>query len=524
MRPLTTVLFAMALLAGSGLQANSDTIRIGSKAFTESRLLGEMMAQLIEAHTDLEVERKLGLGGTTLVFEALREGDLDLYPDYTGTGWSVVLKEEERVTDPLRVYLHVATEFDRRYQLTWLAPFGFNNGYAMAMDREKAEALGVRTLSDLKAHEEEIRVGVSHEFLDRLDGYPGLAEAYDLDIPDIRGIEHGLAYQAIDNGDLDLIDTYTTDGKLLRYDLRLLEDDRAFFPPYDAAPIIRNAVLKRHPELKPLLEQLAFAIDDDTMRELNFRIEAEGGGYARVARDFLRSRELLDGLEESPQDETSEREGLFVYFWQRRSEIVSLTAEHLWLTFRAVLLAILLSVPLGIFLTRKPQLAPTILGVAGVIQTIPSLALLAFMIPIPGFGLDARSAIAALFLYALLPILRNTYTGIREIDAQLIEAARGIGLKDHQVLLKVELPLATRTIMAGIRTATVISIGVATLAAFIGAGGLGEPILTGLQLDDVRLILTGAIPAAMLALGVDFLLGIAEQRLAPKGLEFAQDS
>jgi osmoprotectant transport system permease protein len=193
--------------------------------------------------------------------------------------------------------------------------------------------------------------------------------------------------------------------------------------------------------------------------------------------------------------------------------------QHMWLTAMAVLLAIAVAVPLGIYLTRNERLSPGVLAAAGVVQTVPSLALLAFMIPIPGLGLGARSAIAALFLYAVLPIIRNTYTAIKEVDADLLEAARGMGLKSGQILRRVELPLATRTIMAGIRTATVISIGIATLAAFIGAGGYGDPILTGLQLNDVPLILSGAIPAALLALVVDFILARVENRLVPRGLD-----
>ncbi|MDE0396088.1 MAG: ABC transporter permease [Gammaproteobacteria bacterium] len=192
--------------------------------------------------------------------------------------------------------------------------------------------------------------------------------------------------------------------------------------------------------------------------------------------------------------------------------------EHLSLTAIAVSLAILLSVPLGILLTRSEPVAAPVIGAIGVIQTIPSLALLAFMIPLPFLGLGARSAITALFLYALLPIVRNTYTGIREVDAELLDAGRGMGLSPGQILFRVELPLAMRTIMAGVRTSTVISIGVATLAAFIGAGGLGDPIVTGLQLNDTYLILSGALPAALLAIVVDFLLGRVEHRLIPRGL------
>ena len=227
---------------------------------------------------------------------------------------------------------------------------------------------------------------------------------------------------------------------------------------------------------------------------------------------------VMPGDIEPAIDRVTSDDGFWPFLWSRRGETMVLVGEHLWLTAIAVALAMLVAVPLGIALTRNESLATPVLGAVGVIQTIPSLALLAFMIPFPGLGLGARSAIAALFLYALLPIVRNTYTGIREVDGDLIEAGRGMGLTDRQILLKVELPLATRTIMAGLRTATVISIGIATLAAFIGAGGLGDPIVTGLQLNDSFLILSGAIPAAILALVVDFGLGRLERVLIPRGL------
>jgi osmoprotectant transport system permease protein len=254
------------------------------------------------------------------------------------------------------------------------------------------------------------------------------------------------------------------------------------------------------------------------MRRLNYRVEEEGGSYAQVAKDFLVSEGLLKG-ESSPSAVSGavarQEQGLGDYLWSRRAETGRLTLEHLCLTFTAVLLAVAVAIPLGIFLAGRKLLAGPFLGAAGIIQTIPSLALLAFMIPVPGLGLGARSAIAALFLYALLPILRNTYTGIRGVEADLVEAAQGMGLTPRQILRRVKLPLAMPTIMAGVRTATIISIGIATLAAFIGAGGLGDPIVTGLQLNDTSMILSGAIPAALLAVAVDLLLGLVEKGLAP---------
>jgi len=521
-RRVLVALAAVLLAAGGAMRAGDgrEGLAIGSKDFTENRLLAEIMAQLIEARMEIPVERRINLGGTTVVFTALESGAIDIYPEYTGTGWIVHLGRKDRVTDPLETYLYVAREFKKRFGITWLMPFGFSNSYALAMDEKKAAELGIETISDLVPHEKELVAGVSHEFLNRADGFPGLAAAYGLEIGSIRGMEHGLAYEAIHTRKIDIVDTWTTDGKLLRYDIRILKDDKSFFPPYDAAPIVRDDTLARYPELRPLLNRLAFTLDDARMRKLNYRVEEEGGSFEAVAHDFLAEEGLLGAGAKAARHEPRP-EGLPAFLYSRMGDTLGLMGQHLLLTSAAVGLAILVAVPIGILLTRARTLVAPFMGVAGVIQTVPSLALLAFMIPIPGLGLGARSAIAALFLYAILPILRNTYTGIKEVDPDLIEAARGMGLRDHQILLRVELPLGMRTIMAGIRTSTVISIGVATLAAFIGAGGLGEPIITGLQLNDIDLILSGAIPAALLAIAADFLLGIVERILVPSGLHQA---
>ncbi len=513
------VLISLALLLGGSVSAQEPSrapIVIGSKSFTESRILGEILAQLVEAHTDARVERRLGLGGTKICFDALCAGEIDVYPEYTGTGLVAILGGEA-LSGPLQTYTSVRAQFRERYDLVWLAPFGFNNTYALAMPEKRADALGVKTISDLAAHVGELRVGVTHEFLNRKDGWPGLSKIYSLGEARIRGMEHGLAYAAIESGETDLIDVYSTDGKLLRYGLRVLEDDRGYFPQYHAAPVVRAKTLEAYPKLGPLLERLALRLPDDRMQRLNYLVEEEKRSFEDVARSFLQEEGLVDGGAPLRMDQPSARKlGFFALLGARWRETLALTWQHLGLTLLAVLLATLVAVPLGVLCTRVPRLAQPVLGGAGVIQTIPSLALLAFMIPVPGLGLGASSAVVALFLYALLPIVRNTYTGICEVDADLVEAARGMGLRDAQILRFVQLPLATRTIMAGIRTATVISIGVATLAAFIGAGGLGEPILTGLQLNDTNLILTGAVPAALLAVLVDALLAGVERLLVPR--------
>ncbi len=491
---------------------STSVIVIGSKNFTESRILGEMLALLVEDRTDLTVEHRSGLGGTLVCFAALQAGEIDLYPEYTGTAWSIVLKEPGRISDRLQAFLHVERRYRELYDLEWLQPFGLNNTYALAMREDRAEALGVTTISDLVAHGGQLSAGFSIEFMNREDGWSGLGPFYGLSLGQVRALEHGLAYEAINAGSIDVIDAYSTDGKLLRYPLRVLVDDKGFFPPYNAATVVRGDTLRAHEGLREALDALAFRIPDDTMIRLNHAVEEEGRGFREVAREFLVAEGLLGADVVLTDDGTADRATFVGFLRGRWSETLRLGWQHLQLTLAAVLLAVLVAVPLGIAITRSRVGERIALGTAGVLQTIPSLALLAFMISVPGLGLSVTSAIVALFLYAVLPILRNTHTGLNSVDPELLDAARGMGLTPRQMLFRVQLPMSLRTIMAGVRTATVISIGVATLAAFIGAGGLGEPIVTGLYLNDTWLILSGAIPAAVLALAADALLGLVEKR------------
>ncbi len=493
-----------------------ETVIIGSKNFTESNVLGELMGLLIEEHTSLGVEHRSGMGGTLVCFTALEAGEIDLYPEYTGTGWSAILERNGPIGDSLETFLLVEEESRARFDVEWLQPFGLNNTYALAMRSDLASELEVRSISDLVPHASSIRAGFSHEFLERSDGYAGLGPYYGLELGSVRGMEHGLAYEALEAGQLDLIDAYSTDGKLLRYDLAVLTDDRGFFPPYNAAPLVCGESLRRLPQLREALQRAAFQISDAEMMQLNHEAETGNRSIREIAREFLVSKGLLSTIEPGS---TSERdESWWSFFFSRWRETLRLVVEHLQLTVLSVLLASLFAIPLGIWITTNDLARRLSLGIAGVLQTIPSLALLAVMIAVPGLGISVRSAILALFLYAILPILRNTYAGLSAVDPELIDAAESMGLTRRQVLLRIQLPMATRTIMAGIRTATVISIGVATLAAFIGAGGLGEPIVTGLYLNDPRLIFCGALPAATLALIADFFLARLELLLQPRGL------
>lgn len=502
---------------------DSPVLRVGSKNFTESAVLAEVMAQCIEERIGATVERRVGLGGTMICWDALRQGEIDLYAEYTGTAWTVLLGEERAAPDPLQTYLRVQRDSAVRFGVRWLQPFGLDNTYALAMPEATAERLGVRSISDLLKHGEAIRAGFSVEFSNRPDGYPGLAEVYGLGLRP-RTMEHGLAYEAVASGAIDLIDAYSTDGKLLREKLRILTDDRSFFPPYQAAPIVRAATLDEFPELESVLDALAFRIGSRTAQALNYVVEAGGQTAAAVARAFLEREGLVEGARPDAVAARSRLDAVLAdrsvenpltkggdRLRSRLARLPRLVAQHLALTGIAVALAVMLAVPLGVAMTRRPRLAQIGLGVAGVLQTIPSLALLAFMIPL--LGLSAQAAVVALFLYALLPILRNTHAGILSIDASLVDAARGLGMSQRQALRYVELPLAMPTIVAGVRVATVIGLGVATLAAFVGAGGLGEPIVEGLYLNDTQLILLGAVPAAALALLADAGMGFLERKL-----------
>lgn len=492
------------------------TVAVGAKKFTEGAVLGELMAQVLEAELPVSVERRFNLAGTQVAFEALRAGEIDLYAEYTGTALLNILHDDAPAGTPGAVFARVSETFRQRYALAWLAPFGFDNTYVLLMRRDIASKHGIRKLSDLAAVP--LRYAVSHEFLQRPDGMQGLRRVYSLNEASLVGIEHDLAYRALADGAIDVTDGYSTDAKIVGNDLVALEDDRGFFPPYEAAPVVREALLDALPGVAPALSLLAGRIDEEAMRRLSHEVEAEGKSPAQAAAGFLERIGLAHG------SITEERRGTSFWglFWQRRWITLQLAGQHLLLTAVAVLAALLVGIPLGIAVSRRPRLATAAFAVAGTLQTVPSIALLAFMLPL--FGIGTVPAIVALFLYGVLPILRNTVSGLRGVDRLLIEVGLGLGMRPHQLLLQVELPLAAPYILAGVRTASVISVGTATLAAFIGAGGLGDPIVTGLTVTDTNLVLSGALPAAVLALVLDAFLGAIEKLATPRGLRLASDA
>lgn len=508
------------------LHAQSDPaakapVIVASKPFGESYLLAEMFAQLLESR-GIDVERKPGLGATEVAFGALRTNAIDVYPEYTGTGLLAILHDSLTVAmraDPRVTFAHVARAFAARYGVRWLAPLGFQNGYAIAVRRETAERYQLRTLTDLARAGAELTAGFTSDFIGRPDGLPGLSAEYGLKLKTVRPLAPAVKYTAIAEGAVDVIDGYSTDGLLARFGLVTLEDDRHFFPPYEAAAITSPRLAAERPDAIAALTLLGGRLDKASMRGYNKRVEVDREDIAAVAASALRELGLVNTVTANGErmvDDSPSGDGLLAFLWSRRAETGVLAVRHIQLVLAALIAAILVAVPLGVALERARRSAEWVVGTLGVIQTIPSIALLAFMIPLLGIGV--KPALVALWLYALYPIARNTYTGVRDADIDAVEACEAMGATPVQRLLWVRLPLAAPIILAGVRTAAVISIGAATLAAFIGAGGLGEPIVTGLALADSRLVLAGAIPAALLAIVVDGALALVERAVAPAHL------
>ena len=495
-------------------QSASRPVIVASKPFGESYLLAEMFAQVLEAR-GMRVDRRPGLGATEIAFGALRENAIDVFPEYTGTALVAILKHQP-ISDRQETFRTVRDEFSTRFGLRWLPPLGFENTYAIAVRRETAEKYHLKTLSDLAMAAPLLTAGFTPDFIGRNDGLPGLARAYGFKPRQVRSLLQAVKYQALAEGNVDIIDGYSTDGLLARYDLVVLEDDRHFFPAYEAAAVLSSAVQREVPGVAAALGELSGKLDVVTMRKLNQRVEVDGEPIAEVARGALAGLGILQS--DTTRVTGSSRAGGFLsYMWSRRAQVLSLTGRHLVLVTVSLVAAILIGIPLGLLLERARGSAEGVIRSIGLMQTIPSIALLAFMLPLLGIGLVP--ALFALFLYSLYPILRNTYSGVRDAAPAAVAAAAALGMTPRQVLRHVRLPLAAPVIMAGIRTAGVINVGTATLAAFIGAGGLGEPIVAGLALSDTRMILSGALPAALLALVVDVVLGGVEKGLRIEGLK-----
>lgn len=479
------------LLAPSA--AASESVTVGSKRFTESYVLGEIVAQRIQTSAGVAVTHRQGLGNTAILFAALKSGAIDVYPEYTGT-LAFELLGLKRV--PSLPELNAALE---THGLAVGMPLGFGNSYALAMTESRATTLGIAAISDLTRHEE-LRYGLSQEFLNRKDGWPALREAYKLSTQPV-GLDHGLAYEAIKGGKVDVIDVYTTDAKLSRFGLKVLSDDRAFFPPYEAVLVYRLDLPQRSAAAFKAILGLERGVSSQAMIRMNAAAELDGQSFARIAKDFLATGNATATTQARPGWLAQ----LFaVDFWR-------LTGEHCLLVFAALSLSVGVGVPLGVWAARSRRARPWILGVTGVLQTIPALALLAFLIAAMG-RIGMVPAVFALFLYGLLPIVRNTESGLAGVAPGLRKAGFALGLRAGAVTRLIELPLALPSVLAGIKISAVINVGTATIAAFIGAGGYGERIVAGLAVNDHAIMLAGAVPAAVMALLIQGLFEVGERR------------
>ena len=468
--------------------APGETLRVGSKRFTESTILGEILTQAAQRTTS--AEHVPGIGNTAIVAAALRSGAIDLYPEYLGTIELEIL-HHDRAGESL-------DQVDRELAPLGLGvgiPLGFQNSYAIGVRRDTAQALHLQSIGDL-AGQPRLRLGLSHEFLGRADGWPALARHYGLTTHP-SGLDHGLAYEALAAGQVDAIDLYTTDAKIARYGIQVLRDDRGFFPRYDAVVMYGRSVPQRFPRAWAALQALAGTIDETRMIDMNGAAELDH----RPARDIARSFLAQSGQAAAA---TTFRELLFGEDFGR------LARQHVMLVLLSVLAASAVGIPLGVAAARWPRLGAAILAAVGTLQTIPALALLAALIPLLG-AIGTRPALLALFIFALLPIVRNTAVGLSQVPDVLRQAATALGARSLARLWLVELPLALPVILAGIRTAAVISVGTATIAAFVGAGGFGERISIGLALNDNRMLLAGALPAAALALALEVLFSLLER-------------
>jgi osmoprotectant transport system substrate-binding protein/osmoprotectant transport system permease protein len=492
---LAAALLVALLPAGASAAGPDGVIRVGSKSFTESYILAEVIAQVIERVGEARAERRVGLGGTGLTQRALESGAIDVYPEYTGTLARVILKDPAlRTEEAIRARLEPRG-------LTISASLGFANTYALAVRADQAERLGLRTVGDL-ARYPDLRAAFSSGFLERDDGWPGLRARYGLGLARVEVMEHALTYRAVASGQVDVMDVFSTDGQLERLRLRLLEDDRHFFPDYSAVLLARREMTERFPRTwARLREALEGRLDAARMARLNAMADLDGRPVPEVAAAFLggaapaggagRGRALLD-------------------------ELARPTGDHLLLVLISVGAAAVPGVPMGVMAARYRRAGQLELSVIAMLQTIPALALLMFMIPL--FGIGKGPALVALSLYALLPIARNTYAGMMAIEPTLLEIAWVLRLGRVRRLLRVELPLSAIAIMAGVKTAAVTTVGTATLAAFIGGGGYGTLIVRGLALDDTATILAGAAPAALMALGFHALFELLDRAVIPRGL------
>ena len=490
-RALLRFLCACALLSPAITLAEPGRLVVGSKRFTESYILGEIVAKSAAPHAS--VLHRQGLGNTAVVYEALKAGAIDVYPEYLGTLDAEILKHPQP-TDLATMRSKLAAQ-----GLDIAVPLGFQNGYALAMRADHARQLGITRISDLKRHPT-LNFGLSHEFIGRADGWPGLKARYGLP-QQPTGIDHGIAYEALAAGRIALIDIYSTDAKIASLGLAVLADDAGHFPRYDAVLLYRRDVVQRFPQAWQAILALEGRIPAARMIAMNGDAELRGRSFGAIAADFVTPQAAS-----APAGRAGFIERLFA------DDLGRLARQHLFLVLVAVAAALAVGIPLGAAAAAQPKLEQPVMAVVGLLQTIPSLALLAILIPLLG-DIGTVPALVALSLYALLPIVRNVTTGLQQVSSGLRMAGTALGLTPWQRWSSIDLPLAMPVILAGVKTAAVTTVGTATIAAFIGAGGFGERIASGLALNDHAALLAGAVPAAAMALATQGLFELLDRWL-----------
>ncbi len=501
---LTSVL-TILLATVNPAHADNTPLRIGSKRFTESYILGEALRA--QAATAGSAEHRAGLGNTGIVLAALQSGAIDLYPEYTGTIAREILHRPdltrlEELRQPLRAI-----------GLAAAVPLGFSDTYALAVANRASAGHTLHSIADL-GQVRGLRIALSQEFLQRSDGWPALAAAYHLQDLPVRGMDHGLAYDAVAQGAVDVIDAYSTDARLARDPLQVLGDPLQVIPPYDAVLLYRIDLPERHPAQWQALQALSGRFNATAMRRANARVDLDHVSFAQAASELLAT-----GAQRSAGTNAAAAAAAAAAaspsgnhatarFWHALwgADLLPLTLQHLGLVLGPVLLASLLGIPLGVLAATGGRPGATLLGTVGVLQTIPALALLALLIAWTG-QIGMLPALLALFIYALLPIVSATQAALFGLDRNLREAAIALGAPWSARLLHVELPAVRPALLAGVRTAAVINVGGATLAAFVGAGGYGERIVSGLAVNDPALLLAGAVPTATLALLIQAAFG-----------------
>ena len=496
---------------------NNKQLTIGSKIFTENILLAEMLSLLLEEKYNFKIIRKFNMGGTKLVFDSLKNKHVDIYPEYTGTGYTMLLKRSGE-THPKKTYRIVKSEFLKKYQMVWSLPLGFENTYTLAVREEDSRFQKFHSISQLKGHIGLFRLGVGHEFVERKDGFDNFSKKYQLYFPkdQVVTMNPALMYSALTNKEVDMIMAYSTDGRIKAFKLKTLKDDQSFFPSYEAAYLSRWDILKAWPEVQTAFSDLENNISETEIISLNNQVDQLDYGLSQTARNFLIKKNLLLGKVQILQ-----KANLVDYYISKKKYFFKILMEHLILIFVSLFFALCFSIPIGIWAVRNSKAEIVVFSLVNTLQTVPSIALLGLLIPFLGIGFIP--AVSALFIYSLLPLIRNTFEGIKNVDRSYIEASAGMGLNAWHILTFVQIPLALPVILAGVRTSTVIVVGTATLAAFIGAGGLGDPIFRGIATLDSRLIFLGAVPACLLALILDTGIAFVEKLVISKGLKLEKN-